>query len=390
MFGVAWVLIFAGILIACLWPFEAPRNQVYWLDHGQGLRFGEYGTVVSREPLLASHAPANEDWTLELWLRPGLAYQNGTILAFYDPEREHGFSLRQWSAALVMQDRLWPEELSAVGGGLDVDGIFRGASLLFLTLASGADGTSVYVDGKFVRLAPRFRLPDDEFSGQMVIANSPVDNDDWSGEIRGLAFYRSELTAAEVLRHYASWTRTGTPEIAPGDGSAALFLFNEGSGNIVHNQVPSAASLYIPERYLEVHHALLKRPWNEYRVDSDYWTSAVINIMGFAPLGFFLYGYLFLRVRVPRAALLTILIGGLLSLTVEILQSFLPTRDSGMTDIFTNTLGTALGAALCRGTSIVCDSLVNSRYLYVRHFAGLFTHREPQSNRIEDPALRNS
>jgi VanZ family protein len=375
-YGVACGFVLVGMLVACLWPFHSPSNEVAWLEQGNGVRLGGHATMVSRGAIMPSDRPAPNAWTLEIWLRPGKTYQSDTILAFYNPARPRGLLLRQWQTDFLVERRLWSRELNDGTPDFGVGRVFREGRTVFLTLASGPQGTSLYIDGNLVRVAPQLRVSGDNLSGQLVMANSPVDNDSWFGELRGLALYSRELNEAEVYRHFATWTQTGRPDETRDEGLAALYLFDEKSGNIIRNQVLSGADLQIPERYLEVHQAFLKRPWDEYRPGWDYWKNVVINIVGFVPLGFFLYGYLSLVLLFRRGTLITILTGGLLSLTVEILQAFLPTRDSGMTDIITNTLGTALGAALCFGATLVCEDLSDSRHVKLRRLAALFVRHE--------------
>ena len=375
-YGVGSALLAGGIVIACLWPFHSPRNQVSWLAGG-GVRFGDHGTVISHVPILQPPQLSQGAWTLELWLQPEAPWDSETILAFYDPAQPRGFSLCQSDADLVLESKLWTKvegEDHRVVPAFVARGVFRRRGASFLTLASGPEGTRLYVDGRLVQVERQFRLSSDDFSGQLVVADSPVDNNSWAGDLRALALYGRELSTAEIGRHYESWT-TGRPAVIPEDKPIAIYLFDEGSGDVINNHVPLGANLYIPDRYLEVHQSLLKRPWNEYYPGWGYWKNVLINVAGFVPLGFFLCGYLSLGLRIQRAALIAVLAGGLLSLTMETIQAFLPTRDSGMTDIITNTLGTALGFALCHLISILSDRLGNSRHSVVRHLAGLFTCR---------------
>ena len=124
----------------------------------------------------------------------------------------------------------------------------------------------------------------------------------------------------------------------------ARYLFNEGEGNVVHNQVDSATSLVIPERFFILHQEFLERPWDEFKPGWDYWQDVAVNIAGFVPLGFFFQAYFSVTRRSKSTFWITIALGFAVSLTIEVSQAFLPTRDSGMTDLITNTSGTALGA----------------------------------------------
>ncbi len=92
---------------------------------------------------------------------------------------------------------------------------------------------------------------------------------------------------------------------------------------------------------------MLMWPWEE-SPDKRNFRDISINIFGFVPFGFVFAAYLVLNRNVSQATIVTILCGAAISLTIEILQEYIPGRDSGLLDVFTNTLGASLGARLFR------------------------------------------
>ena len=70
------------------------------------------------------------------------------------------------------------------------------------------------------------------------------------------------------------------------------------------------------------------------------------NIVGFMPLGFVLCGFFALSHSRGQAILISTLCGGFLSFSIEFLQYYIPWRDSGWTDVITNSTGTLLGALI--------------------------------------------
>ncbi len=343
------VFVLFGILTAGLWPFHAPRNQAVWLRNG--LVLGRYGTALSAEALGTS-GTENTGRSIEIWLQPTQLWYTSTILAFYRPGEPQQFSLYQIEGGLALQTEL-KSAIKAYDPArvAHLPLVFLKRCPRFIAITSGPQGTTAYADGTLGKLFRNFRPGNRAFTGRLVLGNSPVENDSWSGVWLGLAIYNRELTAAQVRRHQESWTAKGKPDIRDEDRSAAVYLFDEGSGNrvhdIVHSQAGSGADLLIPERYLVLDEKVLEPAWKEFRWRWSFWKSALMNIVGFIPFGFFFLAYLSSqRMRTP--ALATILLGAAVSLTIELLQAFLPTRDSGTTDLITNTLGTCLGVVLCR------------------------------------------
>jgi len=194
------------------------------------------------------------------------------------------------------------------------------------------------------RRSQSFPLTAQEFSGQLVLGGSSGQTDAWSGEIFGAAIYQRGLSPTQAFENFAAWTRNGRPDITP---EAALYLFDERAGSVVRNKVGLRPDLTIPTNYQVLGKIVLEPLWTEFRTSWNYWGAAIKNVLGFIPYGFCFYAYLAGRPTCKRVTL-TVVLGTAASLTIEVLQAFLPTRESGTTDLVTNTLGTFMGTLVYR------------------------------------------
>jgi VanZ family protein len=330
------------VLTLGLRPFHSPKNDVSWLPYRNGLRFGSNGTAFSSHGFDAASASRDAQCTVEIWLKPRRLWAKGTILAFYNPASPNQLSINQSLTDVELKREVLRQPSGSSAGHLYVANAFRRPGPLFLAITSGTRGTEVYLDGLAGGTAPHFRILAKEFTGRLILADSPGQPDAWQGDLMGLAIYNAELSAPQIRRHFKTWVQRERPEVSVEDRNVLLYLFDERGGTIVHDLAASGLDLQIPETYAVLDKISLEPVWREFSMSRSYWSAAAKNVIGFVPFGFCFYACL-LAHKAERPAPRAVVLGLFVSLTIEVLQAYLPTRDSGTTDILTNTLGTYAG-----------------------------------------------
>ena len=101
--AVLCTFVFFGILVAGLWPFRSPRNEVTWLRNVNGLRFGHYGTILSSGAFATPISQEEGPCSLEIRLQPRRNDETNTVLAFYSPDNQVQFSLHQYQGDLILE-----------------------------------------------------------------------------------------------------------------------------------------------------------------------------------------------------------------------------------------------------------------------------------------------
>jgi len=220
-----------------------------------------------------------------------------------------------------------------------------------LTVLINKNRRAVYVNGE-LRSEQAISLSDlegTEFSGQFILGNSPDFKSGWMGEIRGLAVFNRVLSDEEISQHSSVASQGDISELAKAAGSIALFPFKKGEGRGVENIVDPGKPIFIPQYTHSIPNTIFHIPYKDMRLGSligpplkDF----VINIFFFLPFGMLisLIFYQNINVSFILIFLSAVLSGCILSFLIEFMQTFLISRTSAITDIISNTLGSAIGS----------------------------------------------
>jgi hypothetical protein len=346
------------ILIAGLWPFNFfPSNKVKWLQDRSGVRVYGQGIILSSYPGWNEQKLLFPDRaiTVELWLHPRQETSNlPSILTLYDGEIPDIFLIGQWRSHLVIRSR--PAEPRDRKPGklyqeIGLRNAFPKSQDVFITVTSNKWGSLIFMNGKLAKSYPHHRLLAGASAGniRLIIGNSPTGQGYWSGDILGIAVYNRALMPDEIVGNYLSWMQNDPYAIKKEKHLIGLYLFYEREGKTIHNIANSDDTLTIPDIFKPERRVVLSLPWREeFQWNLSFIQDVTLNILGFIPFGFFICGLLLKetnRQRITVYIVITI-IGMGFSLAIELTQAYLPTRDSSLTDLVTNTVGTIVGAVL--------------------------------------------
>lgn len=339
------------IFIVGLWPFSFhPKNEVEWLQDKNGIHFYGRGITYTPESFDLKSLLKNNSVAFEILLEPsGKATSNtGHILSLYDGIETEIIIFRQWKYNLeIFRNKNIASDKNISKNRIGLRDALMSGTKRLITVSSEKQVTKIYIDGKLAKSYPKFNLIlNNEMPVQLILGNSPTGKNPWNGKLFGLAIYNQSLTEDKIFQNYESWLKYNAP--LKNGLIVMLFLFDEYSGTVAHNSAGNQ-HLLIPEKFKVLQKSAFALPSKDFRLSISFFTDVLINILGFIPFGFFLSAHLKNKLLSHFSAyFITIIAGGIISLSIELIQVYLPTRSSSLTDLICNVFGTILGIVLSR------------------------------------------
>ena len=329
-------------------------NQVSWIGDQPGIRFKNFGIAYTNpfNDLIKENLSSDDGFSMELAMKPASYHSRRFkfILALHDGKDSDQLLVGQWRSWLIfMNGDDYPHNRKTKRISVNADSPSPIAR--FVTITTGKAGTVVYFDGEPVgaNKALTLKIPT-EGKTRLTLGNSIYGKHPWRGDIYGLAIYDYPLSSQEAELHFNLWAKNMNFSFAGNSHPSLLYLFDEMEGTRVLDHAGGNHHLELPSRMKILERKILVPPWKEIRFDRSYLQDNIINLIGFVPFGFILFAT-FIRFGgafEKHGVLITVAFCFSVSIALELLQSWIPSRSSQMADLVLNTLGGFTGTLLYR------------------------------------------
>ena len=329
-------------------------NQVNWIGDQPGIRFNNFGIAYTNpfNDLIKENISNDDGFSMEIALKPAGYHQRRFrfIWSLHDGKDSDQLLMGQWRSWLILMngdDYAYNKKTKRITVNADS----QSPMIRFVTITTGKEGTKVYFDGKLVRTNKELTLKmPTEGKTRLLLGNSTYGKHPWRGDVYGLALYEYPLSAQEAGRHYNSWAKDRNFSFADNENPSVLYLFDEMGGTRALDHAGGNHHLEIPSMMKTLERKILVPFWKEFRFDKGFIKDMILNLIGFMPFGFILFATL---TRLGGAVekhgvLITAALCFSVSMALEILQAWIPSRSSQMADLLLNTLGGWMGAIGCR------------------------------------------
>ncbi len=354
-----WVLISIAVFFVTLFFGLRPKgyhfsNDVTWLSNPPGIRFNGYG-IAYTEPIkkLSKAGDINATgFSIEIALKPTSYHGKGFnfLFAIHNGDDGKQLVIGQYRSSLIVMngdDYDHSRKTKRISVKLAEDLSIP----QFVTITTGKDGAGIYLEGRLIRRHKdlTLKIPEGE-NARLLLGNSVYGRHNWMGDVLGLAIYRYPLSDQDVAKQFKHWFKDGSFLFEKKYKPDMLYVFDEKKGATVMDRAGGNMDFHIPPKMKILKKKILSFSWSWLKFKTEFIEDVIVNLMGFIPLGFFLNATLskagsgFER----HGVLITVVLCFLISLFIEILQAWIPSRSSDFLDLLLNTLGALLGVMIYR------------------------------------------
>jgi hypothetical protein len=333
--GLVLTVLLLGLAYATFTPFNFGQPNRAEIDRSGGLVFRGYSTAYPAvPPAKIAHC---DSFTLVLRLQTALGGGQGCIFDYAREERYVNLRAEQYGDDLIFSvGTAGPRQRAylalshalKVGEPITVILFFDGQTLSGWQSRGGVQKSTLPA-GSHLRW---------DSTATLTLASTINGKFEWYGTLWSMTFFDRILTLDDVVMNEPG---PDTPDPLLSYDTRSVF------GRMIpdHGRAP-AVDLTVPEGALVPGHDFLESPAS-YWHGRAYVSDIIMNILVFIPLGFL--AALVARNQITRYwPAFLVAVGAILLCTfcIEIIQHYLPTRNSSVMDIVSNTVGGATGAWL--------------------------------------------